>query len=761
MDTPLSDLTLPIVDDEGKICDPRVKNVDSLRSLWVKTRDADLQSNRMMAKVQALLDGEPPLPQDKLKQMGQGYLSNFNPGDAKAICGRALAAYADMLAAAPQVADIFLHTWGDKTESDVNAWQQIMSEQHGLVMRNWAPFIFRYAYVPLYFTWHGVAVTYFSDAHDWRWDVSHLGYFKIPRQTKASESEIEYGFLKVETQPHELLRYIKDPEYAKEAGWNVEAVRAALMQTRSPDQDVHNWTEFEARWKNNDLTEGETAPSIPIIHAWVREADGSYSLYQMTESSLSDAGGSFSNVDDFLCEKRHAFKNAEEAFTLYSREVGTNGTYHSVRGLGSDMYNAFQTLMRLRNRQVDLAFAAGPILQAEDEEAINSLQVTPFGPFLLTTEGVNVMQGIQAPNLNNSIQPAINGLADTISRNSSSYAADMPMSAPSHEKSKFQVMTELEQQAQLSITALNLYYQSADRHMREVVRRMASPDYAQSDPGGAEVFEWRRRCAALGVPLEAFNHIDHFRTRAARVVGAGSPAARRMALENLMGMYPQYDEYGRAQLTRDLTASVVGWEQAGVYSPRPELGARPPVDYAIADLQNAALAGGQPQAVLPTENHGIHLEVHIGKIGEYIAQFEQAGQNPEMFPQIVPPMEMLVEHAVQTLEQYEGPEAPRYRQALQNASEILVNGVRHIQKLENMQEQGQMGGEAQPQGGLSEELIKSIMEHQLKLKMMQEEAQAKRQEQVADAATKRNLRAMETAADIARKNASARAQTGT
>ena len=756
MNTPLTDLTLPVVNDEGEPLDPRVKDAASLRSLWVKTRDADLQSNRMMAKVQALLDGEPPLPQEKLNEMGQGYLSNFNPGDAKTALAQATAAYVDMLAANPQIFDVFT-TFGE-SEAEAREFSEIMSEELGYTIRSWPDFIYRWAYIVQFMKWNGIGVTYFSDRQDWRWNVTHLGYFKVPRQTKTSEDSTEYAFVKVETEPHTLLRYIKDPEYAKEAGWNVDCVRAALMNTRSPTYDVHNWLEFEARWKNNDLVEGETAPSISIIHAWVRECDGSYSTYQFTESPLSEVNGG-SPKDGFLLEKRHAFKCANEAFVYFAREIGTNGTIHSVRGMGHDMFNAFQAKMRLINRQVDLAFAAGPVLQAQSEEAIEDLQMTPFGPYMLVSSGVEALQGINTPNLNNSIQPAINALDQTISKSVGTYAADIgPQST--RERSKFEAMAEMEQAASLSVTDINLFYQPADRLAREVVRRMTASDYRKTDPGGDFVWDWRLRCLKRGVPAAAFDKIDHKRTRAARVVGLGSPAARRVKLQTLLELFPNYDQYGKQRLVRDVTASVVGWEQADIYSPKPSESERPPIDYSIAALQNAVLATGQEQPILPNENKSIHLEVHIGKIGEYIGAFEQAGQNHEMFPQIVPPMQMIYDHAAQTLEGYTGPEAPQYRQALQQAGEILVNGIRHLQKLEQMAQMAQPEGAMPQQQGITDDLERKVIEHQVKLQQAQAEFMQKQEQRVQEAALKRSLQAMQTAADIARKNASARAQQG-
>ena len=53
--------------------------------------------------------------------------------------------------------------------------------------------------------------------------------------------------------------------------------------------------------------------------------------------------------------------------------------------------------------------------------------------------------------------------------------------------------------------------------------------------------------------------------------------------------------------------------------------------------------------------------------------------------QIVPPMANIFDHAAQTLEQFTGPEAPQFRQALQQFNEIIVNGSRHLQKQQAME----------------------------------------------------------------------------
>lgn len=765
METPLSDLVLPVVNPDGEPCECRVKDADALRTLYVKVRDADLESDRQRAKVQALADGQAPYNQAKLNSNGQGYMSNFNPNDMKAALDASLGAYIDLLSADVKVFEVFTKYGTDTERAE---WSEIMSEELGHVLRGWPLFTFRYAFIPHYFTLHGVGIAYFEDCQNWQWNTTHLGYFKIPRQTLASEDEIEYAFCKTYMQPHALLRYIKNEEAATAEGWNISAVKNSLLNTVQPQADTRFWMEFEAEFKNNDLVKGETAPSIPLVYGWVREADSTYSLYLFTESPLGTDGGVYNN--SFLYQRRGAFKSASEAFVFFTRGIGTNGTYHSIRGLGADMYNAYQALMRLENRKVDIAFSAGPILQAESEEAMQQLQITPMGPYMLATPGVAAMQGIQTPQVVNTVQPAVNSLRETVARNSGGYAPTNPLNV-TKEMTRFEAMAKLEQDAQLSVTSINLYNQPADRLAREVVRRMSRQDYMRTDPGGHYVWEWRERCMERGVPAAAFDQIDHRKTRTCRVVGFGSAAARRVAFQNVMELFPYYDDFGKQTVLRRLTASVVGYEAANEIIPRQPANARTPIDYQIAELQNDALMQGGAVTVSPSENKRVHLEVHIGKIGEFVGQFQEAGQNPEMFAQIVPPMEAIYRHAAETLDGYTGADAPQFRQQLQQAGEILVNGIRHLQKLQRQQaeqmqaqaEQGQptQGGEALAQQmQISNELERRTIEFQMKLEQDATLFQQRMQQKTQEAALNRQLKAAETAADIARKTAQQRAQLG-
>jgi hypothetical protein len=744
----------PVEDIKGNLVKRRIQNVGGARSLWYRLQQADLASNKQMAKCQAMVDGSPPYDQDQLIKEGLGYMSNFNPGDAKAVLDTSLSAFYDLISGSESLIDVRTR-YGEKSEQD--DLSQRMSLHLSRVIRSWPSFPYRYAYIPHYFTLHGVGVAYFPDCYNWEWDVTNLAYMKIPRQTRACEDDLQYACMKKQELPNDLYRYIEMGEAAEAEGWNLDMLKRALQNASEQTIDPVNWMEWESRWKNNDLIMGNTGPTVPVVWMWVRELDGTISLMAFVEGGFPITDG---EPEGFLCYKQSAYKSVQEAFVFFTRGIGTNGLYHGIRGLGADMYNAFQALMRLENRKIDVAFQAGPMFQAESEEAVEQFRITPYGANFLVTPGVSLLQ-VQPPNITTSIEPAVESLRQTVFGNIGQYTSAKTLDT-GREQSKFEAMSRLELNAQLSVTGINLFMQPLDRLFNQVVRRFCRKGYQRKEPGGHLVWEWREMCLEDGIPEAALDQIDFRFTKASRTIGSGSPAARRLAFENMMPLYPYLDDFGKAQLVRLLTGSTVGWEIANQLTVPPNAEQRPPIDYAIAALQNGALSKGDEQPVLPTENKRIHLTVHIGNpqqpepnsLSFYKAQFTAAGENPEMYAQIVPPMKSIYDHAALTLEGYTGTDAPLFRQQLQQFDETIVNGGRHLQKLQN--EQAEAQGQEQQHG--PSEAEKDIAVWRAKFDARAAEFQQKLEQRQAEAAQKRAIADANAAADIARKNIAAQAQ---
>lgn len=756
--TPLSDLPLPYVNEQGtEVLEKRVSDVAGLRGLWGRLRDADLESNIQMAKHQAMADGEPPFNQAARRASNQAYLSNFNPNDFKALLDTSLAAYTDLISADETLIEVRT-THGTPEEQE--RWSQIMSKHMSRVIRSWPKFYFQFLFIPHYFTLHGVGIAYFPDCLNWQWEVSNLAMIKIPRETRACEDELPYAMARSKTPPQDLLKYINNPELAEEEGWNISALKKALMQvttTGDAAQTSTDWTAFERKWKNNDITWGEASPTVPLIYSWIKENDGRISIYVFAETGLDNPEG---EKEQFLCEKRFAYNTAQEAFVFFTRGIGTNGTYHSIRGLAADIYNAMQALMKLENRKVDIAFESGPMWQVATEEEIETAHLQPWGAGMLVSRGVNPVQMTNI-NMAAAIEPATQSLRSTIQQNTGTYTSANALSS-SREMTKAEVLSKLEQSATLSITSVNLFNQPLDRLAREVARRFTREGYLRTDPGGHYVNDWIKDCVEEGVPKEALHKINHRRTRASRVIGFGSAAARRVALQLMMELYQFADEEGKARMVRDLSAATVGWEKTDQYFPAVD-DSRPPIDAQIAELQNDALTKGGQVSVYPNENKTVHLEVHIAKIGEYIQMFNEAGQNPELYAEIVPPMEAIYQHAAETLEGYTRPDGGYFRQALQQVGEIVVNGTRHMQKEERrqMEAMAQQGGDPGMADQATEEMQRRVIEWQVKLDQSIAEAEAKREQKALDAQQNRVLKDLDMRAKVLRDTISAQARMAT
>lgn len=765
----------PVTNDQGEPVLTRIRTVNDARSLWMQLRDADLQSVDQMAKAQAMVDGAPPMSPQRLRDTGQAWRSNFNDGTAKALLDTALASFTDLVNADQTLVKLAIR-WPNEAEKQM--YEGIMSEEMSQEWRSWSLFLFRYLYIAHYMRLHGVGIAYFEDCYNWQWDVTNLSYFKIPRDTQAAEDRIAYAFMKKYMQPADLMVYVDNEEYARDEGWNIEAIKSAIMTTTPPLPDAFNWMEWREQWKNNNIIFGQTAPSVAIVYGWMRENDGSYSLYVFVEGGTQNP---YPSDDNFLCKKEHYFASAEEAFTFFTNGIGTNGTFHSISGIGKDMFNALQELMRLRNRQIDIA-ALGPVFRPKSQEAAESMQITPAGLFMLVDQNMEAVS-ITYPPMSANLRPALMDLERTVQRNVGQYTNEGAGSS-GVERTRAEVLANLEQNARLSVTAISLFYSKLDKLFREVVRRWVRPGYMRSDPGGHAVHDWKKRCLERGVPMAALEAVDVARTRANRVIGFGSPAQRRLALEQLQMVAPQFDAQGKYNYARMLTASITGsWEITNEFMPPQDAAPRPPIDASIASQQNGELIDKGMKLmnpatqllgelinvpVMPNENHQIHLEIHTGKIAEIIALFEQAGQNPELFAQIVPPLGTIYEHSVQTLEQYSGPDAPMYNQVLQQAGEILVNGTRHLQKLQQQQAeeaqrqavesggfQGADMGALEQQAKLNADLQRRAIEFQMRLSQAQQMHALKMQQQAQKAQQDRQIKDAATAADLLRKQSAA------
>lgn len=715
----------------------RIKDPESLNQVYHRLKQADDVNARNRAEVDAMFDGAAPYDDNVLREAGMASRCNLNFGEAETLLEAALAGYVDLINSVENLVSVSVHEKDSQKKGD---YERIIAEGFTRMLRGWDEFNFKHVLNSTFFIKHGVSIAYWEDEYDWRWQISKIGDFLIPRRTFASEELIEVAISPRVMRAHELYSFIKDEKRAEELGWNVEEVKKAILANSGAQDTYHitNWERYQEDLKNNDIFVAHGSGSeVRVIHAWVKEYDGTVSHY----ISLADGTN-----EEFLYSKRSRFRRASDAFITFTYGVGTNGYYQSIRGLGYKIFPHIQVQNRMRCQFVDGAMLSTSLLiQPDSEDSLENLAFEYLGPFSVLNSGVNILDK-QLPNIGQNAIPVLQDMSEQLSRRAGSYTAPSGNPNPK-ERTKFEVQAQLQGDARLTTGAMNLFYEPWNRLLRGAFKRAVREDYLAAERGGEAVMAFKKYCTERGVPLDVL-HNKVTDVSAVRSIGAGSDQLRLVAMDEFMAMINQFDEQGRQNLLRDRVAARVGYDHVDRYVPQlPD--SRPVIDNKIAELENAAMAAGRQVQVQPTENHFVHAQVHIQDLTKMAEAVKGQQTDPAQAAQY---FQLMMPHANEHLQQVaqdasRKQEYGQLKKAYQQAGEIAEQTVEKVQA-----EQARQAEAAQQQpaeGGAPEaEVSAKMQQHQVELQMERERHEQKIALQNAEAQQKLALRDAETAQKI-------------
>ena len=722
---------LSAYDKDGKPTKSRIKDVKSALKIFQGLRKADEQSSVNRARVDAMFDGANPYNQGQLNASGQGLKTNLNFGEAQRLLDISLSAYVDLYSSLEKLVEV-KGTQGEPSE--ITQQEDIVSEEITHLLRSWPDFHSHYLRLCTTFIKHGTGITYFDTPDDWKFRVGSFADILIPRQTPASESAIDVAIGRRQYHMHELFNFIKNPEAAAKVGWNVDEVKRVLLKNvttrgrRSNKNIYDDWETLQSELKNNDIHEGYQNPTVSVLHFWVRELDSTISHYISTEGDCKE----------FLYEKVSRYDKPEHAYVMFNYGVGSNGTYHSIRGLGHRIFNHIQTSNRLRCQMIDGAMLGSAVMiQPENQRALDELGFTYYGAYAVLSPNVNIIAKA-APNLSTGVQPALTDISNQLALNTDTVSTYGPNQSSPY-KNQMQVVADMDVSTRLSGASLNLFYASWNRLLKEIVRRIVTGKKDKS------LNEFYRRCADRGVQESFIKTLDLARTKAVRSIGNGSYANRLVALRELQAISGSFDEVGRKNLTRDIVSTRVGHDLADRYAPVAESG-RPTIDSKIAFLENQQLMGGNSVPVVSSELHAAHLAEHIPSLTGLIEQLNTGQADPVA---VLPALQAFYEHIAMTAEQLAGDPLQQglvgqAKQALQFAEEMINNTSKQVQKMQREAAEA----EGAPEGGPDPAMEAKMQEHQMKMQMSQQKAELDMQLKQAKFEQEQALRDAKTAMDL-------------
>lgn len=706
----LDGLDLGSLDEKGKPVETRLKDVKAAVGIFATLLRADEKSAVNRSRIDSMFDGVAPYNESQLASSGQGLKTNLNFGEAQRLLDISLSAYVDLYSSLERLVEVKATT-GERSE--VGPKEDIVAQELTDLFRRWPEFHSSYLRLCTQFIKHGVGVAYFDSPEDWKFRVGGFADILIPRQSQASENAIDIAVGRRQYQLHELYHFIKNEKAAKAVGWNVAEVKRVMMENVKTSGRAYtsgntysDYESLQAEIKNNDLYTGIQNPTVDVLHYWVREIDGSVSHYISAESSPKD----------FLYKKVSRYDSPEQAYIFFTYGVGSNGTYHSIRGLGQRIFSHIQTSNRLRCQQIDGAMLASAVMiQPENQRSLDELSFTFYGAYAVMSPNVKIVEKA-IPNLGTAVQPALQDLTQQLNLNTDTMSPYGPNQTSPY-KNQMQVVADMDVATRISGSTLNLFYSSWTRLMREMVRRIV-----QVKRPDAAIKDFFDRCEKRGVEKEFIKKLDVAQTKAVRSIGNGSQANRLVSLRELQGISGQFDDVGRRNLTRDIVSTRVGHDLADRYVPAQE-SERQTVDTKIAYLENQQLQQGQQVPVVSSELHGQHLQLHVPLLQQFIQAINEGQADPQ---QVLPALQALYQHISETAQYASGDPAlgavvSNAKQILQYAEEAINNTMKALEKIQREQQQ-QISEEGAGQPQMSEVDMK-LQKAQVDMQITQQKAE--------------------------------------
>lgn len=613
----------------------RVSTSAAARAICLNLVQANTKRFVRNARVKGMVDGNSPWPQDDLERRNQGFRSNFNTGEAEAYLDVAKSAFYD-LSSETQTLATAICEYGEDVNKKTE-WGLIVTEEFDKLQkgededRDFNTQLSQHDMV-LY----GAGPQVFDDFYDWRTRAVKFSTLLVPDDAESKTSRWVMTCFTFEYKTDEMYQFIADEKAAVLAGWDVQAVKDAIIYAASnwiPLQFApgQQWEINQQRLRNNDLWHGSMSRRVSVYRLFFREfpkagaKDGRISECWVTQGSGVPVGNERTDKEQdkegwLFCHVGR-YESWNDIVHPFFYDKG-DGTAHGVRGLGVKMYKALLSKMKLDNALVDSALARTAImLEAENGKDFNMPQ--HYGPYTKMPPGHKFIQQAVGGVLDAPMAVS-RELGNTLAANLSQYRArvEKPEGNP---RTKYEVELNANQMNALNKTQIVRYYEQLDGFYAARYKRAANPNLTRLMRGADSAMAFQQKCIDRGVPRVALQKMVIIATRA---IGQGNAQMRQQTLTMLLstvgGSLP---EQGKQALLSDYIATAAGQTMVARYNPAPAQATFKSDQEAEAWLQVSAMKNGIPPVLTGTQNHAVYATIFV-QAASQAAQSVQKGANP-------------------------------------------------------------------------------------------------------------------------------------
>ena len=643
----------------GKPPETRIKDSASAFEIVSKLVRADQTRNFTRAKLRGLVDGNPPYSGDELRRNGQAFRTNVNFREAEAFLAMAMSAFYDVFAEVSTYATVECK-YGRDIDKQVE-WGKVLTEEFDRLQKMDPDFDYLMQLSQREMVLLGTGPFVFEDTTNWKCKALKSVDVLVPDDTKSNVRDWKVCAIQTRVTVDELWQKIKDGQAAEAAGWDVQVARKAIMDAAPEEyrnRASYDWEFYQEQLRGNDLYFSTRCDVVRLTHIFYVEFDGQIS-HRIVNEREPDGG--------FVFSKLNRFSNWEQVIHPMYYDRG-DGQHHGVKGLGIKMFQAMELKNRLRCAMVDSAFARTQVLfKPLNANALSKMSVIQLGPYAVVPPDYDVVQQNVAGVMDAPM--AVNAdLEGVLQGNLSQYRQSLnkPQGNP---RTATEIQAIMSQQSALGKTQLNRYYQQLDGFFAERYRRAANPNLDGGTESNRQAIEFQKRCESRGVPKVAIRTVE---VKATRTIGQGSAFVKQMLLQELLGVSTMLPESGKVSLLEDYIAAKVGQQMVGRYVPTGAPNNKMQDQMALANMEHASIRLGNPAVVTDTQNHVVHLTVHLAAANEAAASIQQGANPSDVYAFLQGILIHSQDHLVRIAQDpTRGAEAQAFQQQLQQLTSVL------------------------------------------------------------------------------------------
>lgn len=495
---------------------------------------------------------------------------------------------------------------------------------------------------------HGIGPGAWDNRDTWCPDAIGIDDVLIPADTLLTMKNLPfYATHRSYTGP-ELIRLTSGPKV--DPGWNMPLIKACIKWLDDESRALLgvNWPEYWSPEKQAERAMdpgfygGDRVPTIDVydfyywsddkkqrgwrrrmfLDPWSTPEPGSAKYNPQRRS-----GDLYAKPNDFIFNPKGRVyaENLSELISFQFADLSAVAPfrYHSVRSLGKLLYAVCHLQNRTRSAWGSAVFES--LMQyfriAGEDDFQRAMKVELIDKGFLPP-GVQMLTKAERWQVDaNLAQMALNENRALINDSTAAYAQSTNFSTDRTEKTKFQVMAELQGMTHMLNAGLVQAYAYQLYEYKEIFRRLLNPK--SQDP---DVRAFRANCLRQRFPEKLLTP-EAWEISPEEILGGGNQSLQMAQAEQLLAMRPLYDPEAQRKILRDVTYLVTGSAtKTKEYVPD----GPPKITDSVHDAQMALGSILQGLTVSPVsgQNHVEIVETWLAEMTRIVQGVDAAGGVP-------------------------------------------------------------------------------------------------------------------------------------